>query len=108
VLTKLGYHSPDGGTARKVRPIRYRPRAIAIVVTALLVLILQRGAPAPSTSSRSAAITQGEAASSSDRGRGMTLQECMVLWDAGTHMNNREWRAACKRTMVREFPADAP
>ena len=108
MLTKLGYPSPDGGTARTVRPIRYRPWAIAIVATSLLVLILQRGTPAPSHSSPSASITQGEAASITSQGRGMTLQECMALWDSGTHMSMTEWRAACKRTMVLEFPANVP
>jgi hypothetical protein len=36
------------------------------------------------------------------------LQECMALWDAGTHMSKTEWKAACKRTMVLEFPVNAP
>jgi hypothetical protein len=108
VPTKLGYHSPDGGRAGTVRPIRYRPWAIAIVATSLAMIVLQRGTPAPSNSSPSASITQGEAASIAAQGRGTTLQECMALWDAGTHMSKAEWRAACKRTMVREFPADTP
>ena len=106
--TKLGYHSPDGGSAGTARPIRYRPWAIAIVATSLALIILQRETPAPSNSSPGASITQGEAASITAQDRGMTLQECMALWDAGTHMSKAEWRAACKRTMVREFPADAP
>jgi hypothetical protein len=38
----------------------------------------------------------------------MTLQECMALWDSGTHMSKTEWRAACKRTMVLESPANVP
>ena len=25
-------------------------------------------------------------------------QACMGFWDAGTHMNKREWAAACRRT----------
>jgi hypothetical protein len=108
VLTKLGYHSPDGGTYSTMHPIRYRRWGIAIVAMSLVVMILERSAPAPSNSSPSASITQGEATSITARGSGTTLQECMALWDAGTHMSKAEWKAACKRTMVHEFSANAP
>jgi hypothetical protein len=108
VLTKFGYHSPDGGTTRTVHSIRYHRWAIAIVATSLVVIILQPETPAPSNSSPSASITRGEAASITTPSGGMTLQECMALWDAGTHMSKTEWRAACKRTMVLEFPANSP
>jgi hypothetical protein len=108
VLSKFGYHSPDGGTTRTVHSIRYHRWAIAIVATSLVAMILQPGTPAPSNSSPTASLTRGEAASITARSGGMTLQECMALWDAGTHMSKMEWRAACKRTMVLEFPANAP
>jgi hypothetical protein len=45
-------------------------------------------------------ITQGEAASITAHGGSATLQECMALSDAGTHMSKVEWKAACKRTLV--------
>jgi len=70
----------------------------------LAVIVLQRGTPALSRAS----ITQGEAASITAHGGSATLQECMALWDQGTHMSKVEWKAACKRTMVLEFPANAP
>jgi hypothetical protein len=37
-------------------------------------------------------------------GGGATLQDCMGLWDAATHMSKQEWKAACMRSMVVEFP----
>ena len=108
MLTKFGYQSPDGDTTRTVHSIRYHRWAIAIVATLLVMIMLQPETPAPSNSSPSASITRGEAASITDRSGGMTLQECMALWDSGTHMSMTEWRAACKRTMVLEFPANVP
>jgi hypothetical protein len=108
VLTKFGYHSPDGGTTRTVHSIRYHRWAIAIVATSLVVINLHRGTLVPSNGSPSASITQGEAAPITTRSGGTTLQECMALWDAGTHMSKTEWKAACKRTMVLEFPANVP
>jgi hypothetical protein len=35
---------------------------------------------------------------------GAMLQDCMGLWDAATHMSKQEWKAACMRFMVVEFP----
>ena len=107
MLTTLRYHSPDGGATRTVHPIRYHRWAFAIVAT-LVIIILQLATPTPNNRSPSASMTQGEAASITPRSGGTTLQECMALWDAGTHMSKMEWRAACKRTMVVESPADAP
>jgi hypothetical protein len=94
MLTKPGYHSLDGGTARTLTRLRFRGWPIAII-TSLTVIVLQRGSPALSR----ALITQGEA-SITAHGGSATLQECMALWDAGTHMSKVEWNAACKRTMV--------
>jgi hypothetical protein len=34
-------------------------------------------------------------------GNDYTINECMVLWDAGTHMTKGEWRAACLRVQSR-------
>lgn len=31
------------------------------------------------------------------------VEECMKLWDAGTHMTKREWRVTCERSL-RESP----
>jgi len=81
----------------------FRRWPIAIITT-LAVIVLQRGTPALSRAS----ITQGEAASITAHGGSATLQECMALWDEGTHMSKAEWKSACKRTMVLEFPANAP
>jgi len=103
MLTKFGYHSLDGDKARTLPRIRFRRWPIAIITT-LAVIVLQRGTPALSRAS----ITQGEAASITAHGGSATLQECMALWDEGTHMSKAEWKAACKRTMVLEFPANAP
>ena len=108
MLTTLRYHSPDGGATRTVQPIRYHRWAFAICATSLVVIILQLETTTPNNRSPSASMTQGEAASITPRSGGTTLQECMALWDAGTHMSKTEWRAACKRTMVVEFPANAP
>ena len=108
MLTKFGYQSPDGDTTRTVHSIRYHRWAIAIVATSLVVIILQPGTTTPNNRSPNASITQGEAKSITTRSGGTTLQECMALWDAGTHMSKTEWKAACKRTMVLEFPANAP
>ena len=103
MLTKLGYHSLEGGIARTSPSIRVRRWSIAIITT-LAVIFLQRGTPALSRAS----ITQGEAASITAHGGSATLQECMALWDEGTHMSKAEWKAPCKRTMVLELPANAP
>ena len=108
MLTKLRYHSPDGGATRTVHPIPYHRWAIAIVATSLVVIILQPGTTTPNNRSPNASITQGEATSITTRSGGTTLQECMALWDAGTHMSKTEWKAACKRTMVLESPANVP
>src|SRR5258708_35694423 len=70
--------------------------------------------PALSTSDRIASartiasIAQSEASSVTAHGGGTTLQECMTLWDAATHMTKQEWKAACKRSMVVEFPEGSP
>jgi len=34
-------------------------------------------------------------------GNDYSLAECMVLWDAGTHMTKGQWRAACQRVQNR-------
>jgi hypothetical protein len=57
--------------------------------------------------SSSASITQSEAASITAHGGSMTLQDCLALWDAATHMSKQEWKATCKRTMVPDFSDDA-
>jgi hypothetical protein len=51
-----------------------------------------------------ASVTESEASSITAHGGGTTLQDCMGLWDAATHMSKQEWMAACKRSMVVEFP----
>jgi len=95
MLTKLGRHALDGGIASALPRIGFRHWPAAIITT-LTVIVLQRGTPALSR----ALITQGEAASITAHGGSATLQECMALWDAGTHMSKVEWKVACKRTMV--------
>ena len=84
--------------------MRYRHWFVAIAIT--LAALLDR-TPALGNSSRSASIMQSEAASITAHGGGTTLQDCMALWDAATHMSKQEWKAACKRTMVFDFPHDA-
>jgi hypothetical protein len=27
------------------------------------------------------------------------MQECMAIWDKGTHMNKEQWRRSCKTTL---------
>jgi hypothetical protein len=27
------------------------------------------------------------------------MQECMAVWDKGTHMNKEQWRRSCKTTL---------
>lgn len=103
MLTKLGYHSRDGGIARTWPRLCFRRLPIAIITT-LALIALQHGTAALGRAS----ITQSEAASITAHGGSATLQECMALWDDGTHMSKAEWKAACKRTMVFEFPANAP
>jgi hypothetical protein len=48
-----------------------------------------------------------EAAASAPGGGGSTLADCMSFWDRDTHMTKSEWRAACKRTLVRIDTIDA-
>jgi hypothetical protein len=55
-----------------------------------------------------ASITQSEAASITAHGGAVTLQQCMTFWEAATHMNKVEWKAACKRTIVLEAPENSP
>jgi hypothetical protein len=76
----------------------HRALALAVTTTALL---LQSGAPA---SSLSPSLDQSEAASVTAHGGGTSLQYCMTLWDAATHMNKLEWKAACMRTMAVDVP----
>jgi len=100
MLTKLGYHSLEGGIARTLPHVRFRRWPIAIITT-LAVIVLQRATPALSRAS----ITQGEAASITAHGGGATLQECMALWDEGTHMSKAEWR---RRASARWFLSSRP
>lgn len=59
----------------------------------------------PSFSTKAiASVAQSEASSITAHGGGATLQDCMGLWDAATHMSKQEWKAACMRSMVVEFP----
>ena len=76
--------------------MRYRRWFVAIATT-VAAFALQSGAPALSNS-----LTQDQAASVTAHGGAATLQDCMALWDAATHMSKQEWKAACKRTMVLE------
>jgi hypothetical protein len=40
-------------------------------------------------------------------GGGKTIEECMALWDAKTHMTKEEWRRTCRRTLNgAELPAE--
>jgi hypothetical protein len=95
-----------GHTFVRKASMRYR-RSLVAIATAIAAISLQSRAPAPSSSSPSALITQGEAASVTAHGGTATLQDCMALWDAATHMSKQEWKAACKRTMVLEFSNEA-
>ena len=45
-----------------------------------------------------------ESAPSAPGGGGKDLAACMGFWEPATHMNKREWRGACLRTME-EFPS---
>jgi hypothetical protein len=89
-------------------------RWFVAIATTMTAISLQGGAPASSKSyPRSSAmatgsIVQSEASSITAHGGGTTLQDCMTLWDAATHMSKQEWKAACKRTMVIEFPHTSP
>jgi hypothetical protein len=78
-------------------------RVLAVVITTTM-LLWQSGAPAFSLSP---SLNQIEAASVTAHGGGTSLQDCMTLWDAATHMRKLEWKAACKRTMVVAFPDSA-
>jgi hypothetical protein len=86
--------------------MRYRRWLVAIATT-VAVSSSQGPVPALSKGSSSASITQSEAASITAHGGSMTLQDCLALWDAATHMSKQEWKAACKRTMVPDFSDDA-
>ncbi len=89
-------------------------RWFVAIATTITAISLQGGAPALSKnypSSSAIAITsirQSEASSITAHGGGTTLQDCMTLWDAATHMSKQEWKAACKRAMVVEFPDTSP
>ena len=88
-------------------------RAPASLVTSVTGLFLEGRPPASSTSNEGASakvvasISQSEAASIAAHGGGTTLQDCMTLWDAATHMSKQEWKVACKRSIVVEFPESA-
>lgn len=67
------------------------------------------GTAAPSTggAARTADKLGGEA------GQKQKIEECMGMWDAGTHMNKQEWRATCERSLsqsptvlIPELPPD--
>jgi hypothetical protein len=88
-----------GQTIKPEAIMRYRRWFVAIATT-MAAISFQGGASALSNSSPSASITQSESASITAHGGGATLQDCMALWDAATHMSKQEWKAACKRTMV--------
>jgi hypothetical protein len=74
---------------------------MAIIIMFVAVPFLGR-APA-----QGASITQIEAALITAHGGAVTLQQCMTLWEAATHMSKVEWKAACKRTIVLEAPDNA-
>jgi hypothetical protein len=93
-----------GQTVEREASRRYHRWFVAIATT-MAAISFQGRAFALSNGSPSASITQSEAASITAHGGGTTLQDCMALWDASTHMSKQEWKAACKRTMV--FPDDA-
>jgi len=93
-------------TIERGASMRYRRWFVAIATT-MAAISLQGRAPALNKDSPSASITQSEAASITAHGGGATLQDCMALWDAATHMSKQEWKAACKRTMVFEFRDNA-
>jgi hypothetical protein len=95
-----------GQTFERETSMRYRRWFVAIATT-MAAISVQGRASALSKSSPSASIAQSEAASITAHGGGMTLQDCMALWDAATHMSKQEWKAACKRTMVFDFPDEA-
>jgi hypothetical protein len=95
-----------GQTIERGASLRFRRWFVAIATT-MAAISLQGRAPALSKDSLSASITQSEAASITAHGGGATLQDCMALWDAATHMSKQEWKAACKRTMVFEFRDNA-
>jgi hypothetical protein len=94
----------DGQTFDRKGTMRYR-RWIVVIATTIATISLQSRALALSNSFPSASILQSEAASITAHGGGTTLPDCMALWDAATHMNKQEWKAACMRTMV--FPDNA-
>jgi hypothetical protein len=95
-----------GHTFERKGSMCYRRWFVAIATT-LAAISLQSRAPALSNNSASASITQAEAASVTAHGGAATLQDCMALWDAATHMSKQEWKAACTRTMAVEFSGEA-
>jgi hypothetical protein len=101
-----GQRQRAGQTIERGVTMRYRRWFVAIATT-MAAISLQGRAPALSKDSLSASITQSETASITAHGGGATLQDCMALWDAATHMSKQEWKAACKRTMVFEFRDNA-
>jgi hypothetical protein len=42
-----------------------------------------------------------ESRPSAPGGGGDSFKDCMGFWDAGTHMNKKEWAAACRRVTNR-------
>jgi hypothetical protein len=101
------------GNQTFVPGVLYRRWFVAIATT-MTAISLQGGALALSKGHPSSSVTaipaigQSEASSITAHGGGTTLQDCMALWDAATHMSKQEWKAACKRTMVVEFPETSP
>lgn len=57
--------------------------------------------PAPSSPPTETDVSTGGTAApvTQPGGGGDTLADCMVLWDAATHMSKAEWRQTCKRTL---------
>jgi hypothetical protein len=48
-----------------------------------------------------------------EAGKKQKIEECMAIWDAGTHMTKQEWRTTCERSLsqsptilIPELPPD--
>jgi len=71
---------------------------LAFVIGAFSSAIAVAGPPAPASSSQNAPPTT-TASIDTDPPFEKRMEECMAVWDKGTHMTKAQWRRSCKTTL---------
>jgi hypothetical protein len=111
--TDLGATAPAGGTGTAQTPGGARspeaPRGAGEQATGAAGTPLDQPATDPATDPT--ALSSGGSARLGDNRQGAagaTLDECMKVWDATTHMTKEEWRRTCERTLAEYPDLDTP